>query len=233
MAVQPLEQYLSPSFLTQRYNSQLHPGMLATYRNLSVVLSLQERAVETTLASKDDALTPEESASYDALRIPTLRDLLAFFVNRGEGENSHATSQVRRTYGLTSIQAICRVVIPIVAMQDQFLPYRRAVYTVTMMDCIHETLTTGIDLETCWSTCAEVMLWATMFAVYMSRGIATAREKELWFLNQLVKGIRGRKGQKGQLGGDWRWEWRTVREVLRRFYWCENFFGEEFKVSST
>lgn len=227
-ATKPSEQYLSPAFLTQRYRSQLHPSLLETYRDLSLVVSLLERALEPTLASKDNALTREEAALYDALRLPTLHKLLTSFVDEDEESDAHATEPMWRNFDPTPIQSICRVVVPFIALQDEFLPYRRASYTATVMDCLYDTLSSEINLETCWATWAEVMLWATLFGVYISRGVM--REKELWFSKQLVKGVRTRKGQKGQLGGTWTWEWSAVRDVLKRFYWSEKFFGEEFKV---
>ena len=225
----PSEQYLSPAFLTQRYRSQLHPSLLETYCNLSLVVSLLERALEPTLASKANALTREEEALYDALRLPTLHKLVTLLRDDDEESDAQATEPVWRDFDPTPIQSICRVIIPFIALQDEFLPYRRAAYTATVMDCLYDTLGSEINLETCWATWAEVMLWATLFGVYISRGIDG--EKELWFSKLLVKGVRTRKGQKGQLGGTWTWEWSAVRDVLRRFYWSEKFFGEEFQVS--
>lgn len=228
-STKPSEQYLSPAFLTQRYRSQLHPSLLETYCNLSLVVSLLERALEPTLASKANALTREEEALYDALRLPTLHKLVTLLRDDDEESDAQATEPVWRDFDPTPIQSICRVIIPFIALQDEFLPYRRAAYTATVMNCLYDTLGSEINLETCWATWAEVMLWATLFGVYISRGID--REKELWFSKLLVKGVRTRKGQKGQLGGTWTWEWSAVRDVLRRFYWSEKFFGEEFQVS--
>ena len=225
----PSEQYLSPAFLTQRYRSQLHPSLLETYRNLSLVVSLLERALEPTLASEANALTREEEALYDALRLPTLHKLVTSLVDDDDESDAHATEPMWRDFDPTPIQSICRVIIPFIALQDEFVPYRRAAYTATVMNCLYDTLSSEINLETCWATWAEVMLWATLFGVYLSRGIM--KEKELWFSRLLVKGVRARKGQKGQLGGTWKWEWSAVRDVLKRFYWSEKFFGEEFQVS--
>ena len=229
-STKPSEQYLSPAFLTQRYRSQLHPSLLETYRNLSLVVSLLERALEPTLASKDvDTLTQEEAALYDVLRLPTLHKLVTSLVDEDEESDARATEPMWRNFDPTPIQSICRVIIPFIALQDEFIPFRRAAYTATFMNCLYDTLSSEINLETCWATWAEVMLWATLFGVYLSRGIM--REKELWFSKLLVKGVRARKGQKGQLGGTWKWEWSAIRDVLKRFYWSEKFFGEEFKVS--
>ena len=203
--------------------------MLRTYQNLSVVLTCQEKALEATLASKPITLTPEEVAVYDSLRLPTLHSLLVFLVEDGAKEDTFIDDDVEDLSIVTPIQSICRVIIPIVALQDQFLPYRRSTFTRTLTDYLFETLTSKIDLEACWATCAEVMVWATMFGVYISRGIS--QEKEVWFSKELVKGVRGRKGQLGQLGGSWNWGWNAVRNLLIRFYWCEGFFGDEFRVS--
>ena len=227
-ATKPSEQYLSPAFLTQRYRSQLHPSLLETYRNLSLVVSLLERALEPTSSSKADVLTREETALYDALRLPTLHELLTSFVDDDEESDAYAAEPMWRNFDPTPIQSICRVVVPFIALQDEYLPYRRTAYTATVMDSLYDTLDSEINLETCWATWAEVMLWATLFGVYISRGVS--REKELWFSKQLVKGVRARKGQKGQLGGTWKWEWGAVKDVLKRFYWSEKFFGEEFQV---
>lgn len=221
-------QYLSPFFLTQRYQSQLKPHMIETYRNLSVVLTCQEYALEAALASKPNILTVEETASYDSLRLPTLHNLLVFLVGNGAEENTQAIGYNDKSTKVTPIQAICRVVVPIVALQDQFLPYRRSTFTGSLADRLYITLTTEVDLAACWVTYAEVMLWAMMFGVYTARGNST--EMEVWFLKQLVSGIRGRKGHVGQLGGSWKWGWDMVKPVLRRFYWCERVFGDEFQV---
>ena len=200
---------------------------MGTYQDLSLVLSIQERAVEPSSTPNTVALTSEEMNTYDALRITTLQKLVTFMIDYDNRKDGHA----RPNPGLTPIQSICRVVVPFIALQYQFLIYRRAVYTVTMLDCLYETLKFDIDLEACWATYPEVMLWATMFGIYISRGIVAERKRELWFLYQLVEGIRSRKGRTGQLGGKWRWEWNAVKDVLKRFYWCERFFGEEFEVS--
>ena len=174
-------------------------------------------------------MTREEAALYDALRLPTLHKLVTSLVDDDEEGDSHATEPMWSNFDPTPIQSLCRVIIPFIALQDEFVPYRRAAYTATFMNCLYDTLSCEINLETCWATWGEVMLWATLFGVYLSRGIM--REKELWFSRLLVKGVRARKGQKGQLGGTWTWEWSAVRDVLRRFYWSEKFFGEEFEVS--
>lgn len=204
---------------------------MGTYQDLSIVLSIQERALEPSSTSDAGALTSEEMETYDALRITTLQKLLTFLVDYDNREDGRAFGPTRQNPRLTPIQSICRVVVPFIALQYQFLLYRRAVYTVPMLDCLYETLNIDMDLEACWATYPEVMLWATMFGIYISRGIATEREKELWFLYQLVEGVRSRRGRTGQLGGKWKWEWSAVRDVLTRFYWCERFFGEEFEVS--
>ena len=202
--------------------------MIETYRNLSVVLTCQEYALEAALASKPNILTVEETASYDSLRLPTLHNLLVFLVGNGAEENTQAIGYNDKSTKVTPIQAICRVVVPIVALQDQFLPYRRSTFTGSLADRLYITLTTEVDLAACWVTYAEVMLWAMMFGVYTARGNST--EMEVWFLKQLVSGIRGRKGHVGQLGGSWKWGWDMVKPVLRRFYWCERVFGDEFQV---
>lgn len=230
-AVERSEQYLNPSFLTQRYHKHLHTSLLSTYQDLSLVFSIQERAIETSSTQSTSALTSEEMNTYGALRITTLQKLITFLVDHDERKDDYAFGPTGQNSALTPIQSICRVVVPFVALQYQFLLYRRAVYTVPMLDCLYETLNFDIDLEACWATYAEVMLWATMFGIYVSRGIAEEREKELWFLYQLVEGIRNRRGRTGQLGGKWKWEWNAVRDVLKRFYWSERFFGEEFEVS--
>ena len=86
-----------------------------------------------------------------------------------------------------------------------------------------------INLEACWATYAEVMVWALMFGIYIARG--HSNEKEGWFSKELVRGVRGRKGRKGQLGEGWKWGWDTVKPLLKRFYWCERLFEHEFRVS--
>ena len=222
-------QYLNPSFLTQRYQSQLKPHMLETYRNLSVVLTCQEYALEASLTLKPNVLTVEETASYDSLRLPTLHNLLVFLVGSDAEENTQTLGYVDKSTNLNPIQAICRVVVPIVALQDQFLPYRRSTFTGSLADRLYITLTQEVDLTACWVTYAEIMVWAMMFGVYTARG--NSMEMEVWFLKELVNGVRGRKGHVGQLGGSWKWGWDTVKPVLRRFFWCERVFGEEFQVS--
>ena len=205
--------------------------MLENYRNLSVVLTCQEYALEASLASKPNVLTVEETASYDSLRLPTLYNLLVFLVGDGAEENSRIFGNKGMSTDLTPIQAICRVVVPIVALQDQFLPYRRSTFTGSLADRLYMTLTTEVDLAACWVTYTEIMVWAMMFGVYTARGNST--EMEVWFLKELVNGMRGRKGQVGQLGANWKWGWDTVKPVLRRFYWCERVFGDEFQVSQS
>ena len=200
--------------------------MLKTYRNLSLVLTFQEYALATTIAGKPDRLSPEEVASYDSLRIPTLHSILTFFVADYLDGTIQTDTTSRRT-SVTPIQSLCRVVIPIIALQDQFLPYRRSAFTGTLMNALYDTLRFGIDLRACWATYAEAMIWATMFGIYTSRGLDNEREKEIWFLKELVRGVRGRR----QLGRGWDWEWDVVKTILKRFYWCEGFYGDEFKVS--
>ena len=223
------EQYLSPSFLTQKFRFQLNPHMLRTYYNLSVVLSCQERALEALLESKYSTLSPSTIACYDSLRFPTLYDILIFLDGYDANEISHANDIKQESATLSPIQSICRVTIPIVALQDQFLPYRRSIFTTALTGRLYYTLAEEIDREACWETYAEVMVWALMFGIYIAHGHSP--EEELWFTKELVDGVRGRKGQSGQLGGGWQWGWVTVKNLLKRFYWCEIFFGEEFKVS--
>lgn len=223
------EQYLSPSFLTQKYRFQLNPHMLRSYNNLSVVLTCQERALESSLDSNPSTLSPSTIACYDSLRFPTLYHILIFLCGYDANEISHANDINQESATLSPIQSICRVTIPIVALQDQFLPYRRSIFTTALTGRLYNTLSEEIDREACWAMYAEVMVWALMFGIYIAHGHSP--EKELWFTQELIDGVRGRKGQRGQLGGGWQWGWETVKPLLKRFYWCERFFGEEFKVS--
>ena len=222
-------QFLSPSFLTQRYQSQLDRHMLQPYYDLSVVLTCQKSAREGSSACHPKMLTFEDIAFYDSLRISVFQSIILFFVGYSPHGNIHTNYNVENSTNLTPVQAICRVVVPIVAVQEQFAPYRQSIVTANLTGCLYNTLNSEIDLEAGWLTHAEVIVWALMFGVHTSRGIAN--EKEAWFLRALVKGIRKRNGQRGQLGGDWKWEWNAVKAVLERFHWCERLFGEAFKVS--
>lgn len=135
------ERYLSPAFLTQRYGNQLAPDLLETYHSFSLSLSFQERAFEAPLTSESNALTHEEATF--ALRYSTLYKLLIFFA---EGNNDDATNSRSKSPDITPIQTICRVVIPIVALEDQFIGYRRLSFTATFMNAIYKTLNSKIDL---------------------------------------------------------------------------------------
>lgn len=203
--------------------------MLRTYYNLSVVLTCQEFALEASLASNSGTLSPESIACYNSLRFPTMYQILTFLGEYGANEIPHANETDQDSATLSPIQSICRVTIPIVALQDQFLPYRRSIFTTALTGRLYNTLAEEIDREACWATYAEIMVWALMFGIYIAHGHSP--EKEVWFVKELVDGVRERKGKSGQLGGGWQWGWATVKALLKRFYWCESFFGEEFMVS--
>ncbi|KAG7004490.1 hypothetical protein G7Y79_00025g057760 [Physcia stellaris] len=203
--------------------------MLRTYYNLSVVLTCQERALGTSLDSKSGTLSPSAIACYDSLGFSTMHHILIFLGGYSAWDVSHANDIYQDSATLSPIQSICRVIIPIVALQDQFLPYRRSIFTTALTGRLYNTLSEEIDREACWAMYADVMVWALMFGIYIAHGVSS--EKEVWFTKELVDGVRERKGQSGQLGGGWHWGWETVKPLLKRFYWCERFFGEEFKVS--
>lgn len=200
---------------------------METYQNLNVALSLQARAFEATLASECNALSCVETAF--AIRHWALNRILIFFADFNNNNRNRDISPGGRTSNTNSIESICRVVIPISVMRDEFSPHRRQqAYTVTFIDSLYETLVHEIDLETCWETYADATLWATLSGIHIARGVV--KEKEMWFSTQLVKGIRGGKCNKMQLGGRWKWEWSAVKALLRNFYWNEDLVGEEFKV---
>ena len=221
--VKTLPRYLKPTFLTQRYRSQLRSELIDTYNSLSRALTLQTHAFEASLAP--DALDQAEEAS--AARYAALDRILVFLADCDSNDQTRDDGGIS---AMTSVEAICRVVIPINVLQDEFSPYHRhrPAFTATLMVDLYETLRYKIDLENCWAEYPDVLLWGTMSGVYISRG--NARDKELWFSSQLAKGVRGWNAKTGQLR--WEWEWNTIRHLLRNFYWNEELVAEEFKVRS-
>ena len=137
----------------------------------------------------------------------------------GQDRSNSVMTSAQANYRVTSIQAICLVVVPINVMQDELSPYRRhrPPFTATLMNNLYETLKYKLNVKECWAKYFDVMLWATLSGAYISRG--NSKEKELWFTTQLVIGVRGRERKKGQLEGQW--EWSAMKSLLQRFYWNE------------
>ncbi|KAL8782482.1 MAG: hypothetical protein Q9195_009634 [Heterodermia aff. obscurata] len=222
-AVSASQKYLDSAFLTQRYRSQFQPLILKTYINLSLALTLQTCAFHAIVALEPNALTRVEEAS--AFRYWAINKIMTLHC---DDEDVHKTGYAVQIYPVTSIQAICRVVVPINVMQDELSPYgrHRPPFTVTLMNDLYDTLNYKLNVEECWAKCFDVMLWATLSGAYISRG--NTQEKELWFSTQVVIGVRGRERTKVQIEG--RWEWSAIKSLLQRFYWNEELVGEEFKV---
>ena len=236
-AVSASQKYRDSAFLTQRYRSQFQPLLLQTYIDLSLALTLQTRAFDAILALEPNALTRVEEAS--AFRYWAINKILmtlthsndeheAEISNAGQDRSSSVMTSAQAIYSVTSIQAICRVVVPINVLQDELSPYRRhrPPFTVTLMNNLYDTLNYKLNVKECWAKYFDVMLWATLSGAYISRG--NNKEKELWFSNQVVIGVRGRERRKGQM--EERWKWSAIKNLLQRFYWNEGLVGEEFKV---
>ena len=236
-AVIASQKYNDSAFLTQRYRSQFQPLLLEIYNDLSLALTLQTRAFDAIVALEPDALTRAEKASV--VRYWAISKLLmtpahcddehdAEVHNAGQDCSNSIMTSAQASYRVTSVQAICRVVVPINVMQDELSPYgrHRPPFTATLINNLYETLKYKLNVERCWAKYFDVMLWATLSGAYISRG--NTKEKELWFSTQVVIGVRGRERKKGQIEG--RWEWSAVKSLLQRFYWSEELVGEEFKV---
>ena len=237
-AVSASQKYLDSAFLTQRWRSQFQPLLLETYIELSLALTLQKRAFDAIVALEPNALTRAEKAS--AFRYWVINKMFMTLTrcdnehevevySAGQDRSNSVMTSAQAIYPVTSVQAICQVVVPINVMQDELSPYRRhrPPFTVTLMNNLYETLNYKLNVKECWAKYFDVMLWATLSGAYISRG--NNKEKELWFSTQVVIGVRGRKRKKGRI--ERRWEWSAIKSLLQRFYWNEDLVGEEFKVT--
>ena len=172
--------------------------MVQTYKDLGIVIAFRESCL-----GNESEVELCEIEYFDTLWLRVQHSLVTFSSSACFSQDS-------------DVQKISRVAIPLFVVQNQLGIYHRHCAVVDiLLDQLMEVLN-SVDLEQCWDTYIELMLWAFMFAVYTS----TDPAKRGWFLFELAKGVQERMI----------WRWEEVRKILQGFFYVDRLYEVDFRA---
>ena len=187
---------LASSLLSVDLVMLLDPNMRETYRNLSIVIAVHESFIGLETNIDLDGIE-----YFDALWLRIQYHLTTF----------SSSSYFRQD---SDVQKICRVLVPLFVAHSQLGIHRHTAVTESLVEQLLEVLR-SLDLERCWRSYPNLMMWAFMFGTYT----CADNVRREWFLFTLVNGARGKM----------LWDWENVRRILLGYFYLDRLYQDEFK----
>ena len=204
-----------------RYATMLSPEILPVYADLRDIIIWQQ----INILQKDTTVDPLETKLCGNLMLRTEHRLAEF-------------SYISTFETSTSVQIVCRIVIPMFAVQTQLYLWQgthtmRALVgrlqQILQCDDEHEecyeqeqelTSTLKVNMAILWYEYTDLAIWAFLMGAFAS---ADDRLQRSWFLHHCANGVNRYKDSMGLL-----LTWTTVKSMLQRFFYVENMHGNEF-----
>ena len=137
----------------------------------------------------------------------------------------------------TSVQAICRVAIPMFVVQTQLFLWRDTATMRTLVGKLRGVMACAgqcgrcskqggpadgqrVDMEELWYGYPELFLWACLIGAFAAASDMTQRS---WFLFHCAKGVNKYRDQFGM-----RLTWAYVDRMLTKLFYVASLHGNEF-----
>ena len=195
--IDPTFRSLASEFGSPKYRPLLNSEIVQSYRELGLVIAFRESCI-----GNETDVELIEIEYFNTLWLRAQHSLITFSSSCCFRQDS-------------DVQSICRIVVPIFAIQNQLDIYRQSAVIESLMNQFLEILK-SLDLQDCWGRYTDLMVWAFMFGAYTS----TQQAQREWFLFGMTKGGHERVA----------WQWEEVRKSLLGCFYVDRLFEADFRM---